>query len=364
MNLFICDTSLQLLTALLICEQQHKQNKNWASYFLILESRNRPLKININAFKKIPYILNARKENIDNISNPNLHNWIKNRKLRETYSIIDSIFYTLKINRQNFENAYIKKELFDILKKIDCVYWHSNNLLVRNLVKKIRSQGGKSIFIDEGLHSYLKINDERKNLIDYRYLLCPKLYSGTDQVVEINKDALSNQFFMETLKEIFSRADSTQLKTNILWIGQDYFRDNKKYHNVAQAHNKVFYDFCIKINPSKFVLREHPAGSLAIRRTATKMGNCLLQRKSAIPFELEIALNHKTPPSQIHTISSTAGLYCLILFPKIFEKTTIHFYIYKFADILGVQIDDIHPGLSKILLTAKSLYPHNIYLVK
>lgn len=366
MELFVCTNVMQVLSALLICESERRINSNLLAKFVLFDLQGRNLKDLKQKLEALSFVDAVDYYSKSELSGINFHLWVKNEKLRRRYSFFDSVLYTIKLRRKRFADVVTDLILNGMEKSIRRVFWFTSSFVIFNLVDKVRMNGAKSILLDEGVASYLSlVGDKREGRYEERYLLEPRLYSGEPCAIKkIDTKMLGEPWFNEILGNIFATTKRYKFE-QVLWIAQHYQRDFGCLKGVDNAHKLVFDLFCKKMIQSgiRFEFREHPSGSDSVKRMAERIPICFIAPKSSIPFELESFFGLRDVPKSIYTISSTAGVFCHILFPDLFRKTKCYFYVNVFAKNLGVSIEELHPGIDGFLKRARSLWPDNIEIL-
>ena len=89
---------------------------------------------------------------------------------------------------------------------------------------------------------------------------------------------------------------------------------------------------------------------------------CEIDISSGNPYEVELLLNYKELPREIHTISSSGALYLYMLLGERSRCVKSYFSFKQFFEMAGSSLDVEVPGFFDLFTKLKEKYPNNLFI--
>ena len=323
--LFLCKTQLQVVNYILIFEKFYGQIDE--AVFCFLDNKRSGL---YNLQKRLPGISNKiRVVDVNFPSNLRIDAWLKNKNNeRNNLSFFDSFLYTFGLNRNLIRNRVFGSSIDILGAKFDRVYLFNYSNYIGWILENLLSNSSKISIIDEGVCSYI-VNLYDRDLLrkaDEVLLYDPSLVVGefpeNIKVLQLDATGFSKPQVIDWLKRLFPKVKGvSSRKDEIIWIGQNFGSSEKGARRLKfrKAHVELFRDFVKKYASENEVIRyrPHPSKLKELDKIAENCDFCEIDISSGNPYEVELLLNYKELPREIHTISSSGALYLYMLLTRV-----------------------------------------------
>ena len=307
-------------------------------------------------------------------SNLRIDAWLKNKNNeRNNLSFFDSFLYTFGLNRDLIRNRVFGSSIDILGAKFDRVYLFNYSNYIGWILENLLSNSSKISIIDEGVCSYI-VNLYDRDLLrkaDEVLLYDPSLVVGEFpekiKVLQLDATGFSKPQVIDWLKRLFPKVKGvSSRKDEIIWIGQNFGSSEKgarrlKFRN---AHVELFRDFVKKYASGNEVIRyrPHPSKLKELDKIAESCGFCEIDISSGNPYEVELLLNYKELPREIHTISSSGALYLYMLLGERSRCVKSYFSFKQFFEMAGSSLDVEVPGFFDLFIKLKEKYPNNLFI--